>query len=243
MKFLPFLFFIVALNCQAQVVQQKSMKVTEKSVVKDTNGTVYPYNIWTQLMQTGNFSLKPTSLVNPKDEYIIYELTQKEKEDMFVRLPKPKESPYFVTGQPFGEFKTTDINRNKLNLQDMKGKVLVINFWFINCPPCRKEIPELNKLVEKYKDRNDVVFIGIALDDKYDLREFLKTTPFNYTIVDGGSWIASQMGIKGFPTNVVVDQEGIVQFHADGYSMSIPRWIDKTITSLIEKASTPNTPN
>lgn len=240
MKFLTILCLFVALNCQAQVVQQKQLKITEKSIVKDVNGTVYPYNVWTQLMQTGNFSLKPTSLSNPKDEYIIYELTEKEKEARYERMPKPAESPYFVTGQPFGKLKTTDIERNKINLQEMKGKVVVINFWFINCPPCRKEIPELNKLVEKYKDNKDVVFIAIALDDKYDLKEFLKTTPFNYSIVDSGSWIASQMGIKGFPTNVVVDQEGNVQFHADGYSLAIPKWIDKTIDALLDK-NVPNT--
>lgn len=156
-------------------------------------------------------------------------------EEMIKRTPKPKESTYFVTGSPFGKFKTTDINRNKLNLQEMKGKIVVFNFWFINCPPCKREIPELNKLVEKYKDRNDVVFIAVALDEKSDLKDFLKTTPFNYTIVDAGRWIASEIGINTFPTNVVVDQNGIVQFHATGYSLSLPSWIDKTIVSLIEK--------
>ncbi len=117
----------------------------------------------------------------------------------------------------------------------MKGKIVVFNFWFINCPPCKREIPELNKLVEKYKDKNDVVFIAVALDEKSDLKDFLKTTPFNYTIVDAGRWIAAEIGINTFPTNVVVDQNGIVQFHATGYSLSLPSWIDKTIVSLIEK--------
>lgn len=242
MKFLPFLFLFAALNCQAQIVQQKSMKVTEKSLVKDVHGTVYPYAVWIQLLQSGNYGIKPSSFDNSNDEFIIYELTQKDKEEMLKRAPKPKDSPYFTTGQPFGKFKTTDIERNKINLQEMKGKVVVFNFWFINCPPCKREIPELNKLVEKYKDNKDVVFIAIALDDKYDLREFLKSTPFNYTIVDSGRWIASQMGISSFPTNVVVDQEGNVQFHANGYSISLPSWIDKTITSLLEKNQTNTQP-
>ena len=66
-------------------------------------------------------------------------------------MPKPNESKYFTTGKSFGKFKTTDMNGNKINTQDLKGKTIVMNFWFINCPPCRTEIPHLNKLVDKYK--------------------------------------------------------------------------------------------
>lgn len=221
--------------------QPKKIFLTDKSTVKDSSGTVYPYAIWNKLIQTGNYGIKPISNKDPNDEFILYELTEKDKEEMIKRTPKPRESGFFVTGSSFGKFKTTDINRNKLNLQEMKGKIVVFNFWFINCPPCRREIPELNKLVEKYKERKDVVFIAVALDDKSDLLDFLKTTPFNYQIVDGGRWITQGFGITTFPTNVVVDQNGNVQFHATGYSLSLPSWIDKTITSLIEKGSTPIT--
>jgi thiol-disulfide isomerase/thioredoxin len=229
-------------STQTLQAQAKSISLTEKSIVKDSSGTVYPYAIWSKLIQSGNYSIKPVSFVDHNDQFILYVLTEKEKEEMVKRTPKPKESMYFVTGSPFGKFKTTDINRNKLNLQEMKGKIVVFNFWFINCPPCKREIPELNKLVEKYKDRNNVVFIAVALDEKSDLKDFLKTTPFNYTIVDGGRWIAAEIGINTFPTNVVVDQNGIVQFHATGYSLSLPSWIDKTIVSLIDKGSTPSVP-
>ncbi len=224
-------------SSQTLQAQAKQISLTEKSIVKDSSGTVYPYAIWSKLIQSGNYAIKPISFVDPNDQFILYVLTEKEKEEMVKRTPKPKESTYFVTGSPFGKFKTTDINRNKLNLQEMKGKIVVFNFWFINCPPCKREIPELNKLVEKYKDRNDVVFIAVALDEKSDLKDFLKTTPFNYSIVDGGRWIVSEIGINTFPTNVVVDQNGVVQFHATGYSLSLPSWIDKTIASLIEKAN------
>ncbi|MDP3392291.1 TlpA disulfide reductase family protein [Sediminibacterium sp.] len=236
------LFSTQALQAQNLQAQPKKMSLTEKSIVKDSSGTVYPYAIWSKLIQSGNYSIKPVSFVDNNDQFILYVLTEKEKEEMVKRTPKPKESTYFVTGASFGKFKTTDINRNKLNLQEMKGKIVVFNFWFINCPPCKREIPELNKLVDKYKDRNDVVFIAVALDDKSDLKDFLKTTPFNYTIVDGGRWIASEIGINTFPTNVVVDQQGLVQFHATGYSLSLPSWIDKTIASLIDKGSSQSVP-
>ena len=54
-----------------------------------------------------------------------------------------------------------------------------MNFWFINCPPCRAEIPELNKLVDSFKTNDKVVFIAVALDDKQSLETFLEQSPFN----------------------------------------------------------------
>jgi len=138
-----------AQSLQAEPLQgkPKKMSLTEKSIVKDSSGMIYPYAIWSKLMQSGNYSLKPVSFNDDNDQFILFELTEKDKEEMIKRTPKPKESTYFVTGSSFGRFKTTDINRNKLNLQEMKGKIVVFNFWFINCPPCKREIPELNKLV------------------------------------------------------------------------------------------------
>ena len=146
--------------------QNKKIFLTDKSIVKDSSGMVYPYAVWNKLIQTGNYSIKPVSIKDPNDEFILYELTEKDKEEMINRTPKPRESGFFVTGDSFGKFKTTDINRNKLNLQEMKGKIVVFNFWFINCPPCKREIPELNKLVEKYKEVVVLAITSFAINPK-----------------------------------------------------------------------------
>ena len=94
------LFSIQSLQAQA-----KQISLTEKSIVKDSSGTVYPYAIWSKLMQSGNYAIKPVSFVDPNDQFILYELSEKEKEEMIKRTPKPKESTYFVTGSPFGKLK------------------------------------------------------------------------------------------------------------------------------------------
>ncbi|MBK8086975.1 MAG: TlpA family protein disulfide reductase [Chitinophagaceae bacterium] len=87
----------------------------------------------------------------------------------------------------------------KYSLNDLKGKVVVINFWFINCAPCKAEIPQLNKLVKEF-NQDEVVFIAVALDSYSELKDFLKTTPFDYHIIDDGRYFAQGNGVKSYPT-------------------------------------------
>ncbi len=60
------------------------------------------------------------------------------------------------------------------------------------------EIPELNEMAASYKDNKEVIFIGIALDEKYELQEFLKTFPFDYNIIDNGRNLASSYRVSSF---------------------------------------------
>jgi thiol-disulfide isomerase/thioredoxin len=111
---------------------------------------------------------------------------------------------------------------------------VVINFWFINCPPCKQEIPELNELVAKYKDNKDVVFLAIALDDAYDLRNFLKTMPFNYNVVGGGRYYSEKYGVKSYPTHVIIGKDGLIKFSTLGLAANTVYWIEKTIKEQVE---------
>lgn len=116
--------------------------------------------------------------------------------------PKPQTGMVSISGKSFGP-------------QELNGKVVVLNFWFTSCPPCLKEIPELNKLVEEYKGK-DVVFLGLATDDKKAIEEFLKEKPFKYEIIPSATQLMFrflQPDEKGkletkFPTHIVVDRTG-----------------------------------
>jgi thiol-disulfide isomerase/thioredoxin len=226
-KLLLTAFIIIACVCPSSA--QKGSPITESSVVKDTIGNVIPYNIWTRLMITGRYKIK-----SQKDspELVIYRLSDEEYEKVLENLPKPPESKFFRTGGNFTHFKTTDINDNKVNTKNLTGKIIVLNFWFIKCPPCVMEMPELNKLTETYKSDSSVVFFAIALDKKYELEQFLKNTRFGYTIIDDGRFIADQYKITSYPTNVIIDQKGKVYFHSSGLSTSTVHWLKKSIDEL-----------
>ena len=221
---------VVILICFCSANAQNKQPLTESSVVKDTLGAVVPYNIWSSLLITGHYKIKADAKVNT--EFILYRLSDEEYEKTLGTMPKPKESNFFRTGSKFSHFKTTDINGNKINTKNMAGKIIVLNFWFINCPPCRQEMPELNKLSDTYRSDSSIVFLAIALDKKYDLEQFLNGSGFGYTIIDNGRFITDQYHINSYPTNVVVDQNGKVYFHSTGLNVGTIHWLKKSIEEL-----------
>jgi thiol-disulfide isomerase/thioredoxin len=117
----------------------------------------------------------------------------------------------------------------------MQGKIIVINFWFIACAPCRQEIPELNEMVKAYASNPDVVFLAIALDGKPEIETFLEKTPFDYNIIEKGRYIIDQYGVKSYPTHVVIDREGIIRFHTSGLSRKTVSSVQKAIDDIIAK--------
>lgn len=147
-------------------------------------------------------------------------------------MPPPKESSFFRKGERFNLGKMKDIQGAKLDLKENTGKITVVNFWFINCPPCRMEIPDLNELVTKYAS-DSVRFVAVALDGRYELEEFLKGSPFRYQVVDNGRSLAQRYGVQSYPTHVVVDREGKVYFHTTGLSTNTVYWLEKSIKILL----------
>jgi peroxiredoxin len=214
---------------QAQVVKTK---LDENTIVMDSSGYVYPYGIWTKLMQSGKYSLRSINPKEPAKGFVLRELTPEEMKRRDANAAKPKETDYFVTGKKLSDFKLKDMQGTKYRLSDLKGKVVVLNFWFINCPPCKQEIPELNKVVDDYKNK-EVLFLAIALDEYRELSHFLSETSFHYKIVDGGRWFAQNHGVKAYPTHLVLDKEGKVVYHTSGLSTGTIPWLRKTIDGLL----------
>ena len=223
------LFFALAAHAQTDSVKSKK-HANKNSIVRDSAGMVYPYVVWRKMVSSGDYRLKAVDPNN--DDYIIRKLDSAQKEKRLAKMPKPPESSVFTDGEKITSFTARDIDGNKLKLKDLEGKVVVLNFWFIGCPPCRKEIPELNKIAMDYANDPNVVFIAVGLDMRGEIKQFIKTSPLAYHIVDDGRSYADQYGIHLFPTNVVLDKEGKVKFHSVGYAKNTPYWIKKTIDEL-----------
>lgn len=136
-------------------------------------------------------------------------------------------------GDQLDNFTIPDLGGERFTLSEMKGKVVVLNFWFVGCGPCRMEIPHLNELVEKYESE-DVIFMAVALDGASNIKKFLKKKPFTYRIAPEGSSIARMFNITYYPTNMVLDQNGKIAYVSTGYSTAVPPAIDREITKLIK---------
>jgi len=104
-------------------------------------------------------------------------------------------------------FSVTALDGEKLDSTSLRGKVVVLNFWFIGCAPCRVERPGLNQLVSEFKSKN-VVFIAFANDPAEDLRSFFKENPFNYRSVPDAAKIAEAYEVSSYPTHLVIGKDG-----------------------------------
>lgn len=122
-------------------------------------------------------------------------------------------------------FKGITLDGKTIDFAALRGKVVVLNLWFINCPNCIEEIKLLNEVVDSYKDNKDVVFIGLASNPKPDLEKFLKKNPFKYQIIpNAGQFMLFKYGeakkngeyYLGYPTHVVVDKEGRIALKMEG---------------------------
>jgi len=145
-----------------------------------------------------------------------------------------KEAAIEKIGTSAPKYSLRSINGKKLKSKEMEGKVVVLNFWFTTCPPCKKEIPQLNELREKFKDEN-VEFIAVSLDAEYKLSTFLEQQPFTYDIVEDGRWIAEKFEIKSYPSNIIIDQNGTIQFYKIGYKTDIVEMMSYKIKKLLDQ--------
>lgn len=126
----------------------------------------------------------------------------------------PEQVTLLSKGATAPGFRVRGLEGQHLELAMFRGKVLVLNFWFIACPPCREEIPKLNSLVDLFAGQ-EVSFIAFGLDPSQQVKQFLAETQFRYTIVPSSTKVAMKYGVRGAPTHVVVDKAGKV--HWIGY--------------------------
>lgn len=116
-----------------------------------------------------------------------------------------------LIGKKLPQFDFADLDGKIYNFTTTAAKTVVINCWFINCKPCIGEIPQLNLLVKECEQRNDVVFLALALDSSKELRKFLEKTAFGYSVVaNKEQYLLKELEIPTYPTHIIVNKNGIV---------------------------------
>jgi len=184
---------------------------------------------------------KVEAFVNDNDVFKLAYLTKIKEEKMQEMMQNlQNQSTSFdaaLKGKPLPDFVFKDILGNTYTPEDIKGKVVVINFWFINCAPCVEEMPELYKLVKEYENNKDVLFLALTLDEKGSmLNKFLETNVFNYNIIpDSQDYIMNKLQVNSFPTHIVLDKNSNVVFTFSGYTPQVGELIKSSIISFLEK--------
>ncbi|MFC1738670.1 TlpA family protein disulfide reductase [Planctomycetota bacterium] len=119
-------------------------------------------------------------------------------------------------GQPFPELRFESLSGEIVDIGELKGKVVLLDFWAVWCGPCVHEMPEIVSLYRQYHD-DGFEIIGISLDQNRDkLESYLRDNQITWPqYFDGKGWnndIARRFGVRGIPTTVLLDKAGVVQF-------------------------------
>ena len=128
-------------------------------------------------------------------------------------LPSYRHGEASVAGKRAEDF-ALNLNGKPAHLSDLRGKVVVLNFWGTWCPPCVEETPELNRLQKYIASRNGVV-LGVAADEDQAVYEkFLRDQGVNFPTYrdpktkDNHSPIAESYGTSMIPETYIIDRQG-----------------------------------
>jgi len=149
-----------------------------------------------------------------------------------------------MLGKVAPDFTAITLSGKEITLSELRGKVVLLNFWFLGCMPCQKEFPDLNKLTEEYPE---VEIVSVALNEKPALLEHIevwgeshyKLSAFYsffgdelfYEIIPNGEKIIAQYNFTGYPINFFIDQEGLIR-SLSRYTEPRPKNYEKLSTEL-----------
>lgn len=150
-----------------------------------------------------------------------------------------KEPEPIPEGSPAPEWSMPTLTGDTIRLADLKGKVVLLDFFYKSCAPCCAAMPVLQSLYDKYKDKG-FVMLGIdPIDDPIEdeMADFLAKRGINYTILFSERELAETYHVSGYPTLYFLDREGkIAKMHV-GYGKGMEEELEADLVKLLEKQS------
>jgi peroxiredoxin len=201
------LFFIISINSFAQSPDSAKLPAqTTRYLLPD--GKIVGADKLDSVLASWNH--RPFSMVHYDDKPGIIGLLP-QTAAMKKQYADERMTSNVMLNQLAPDFELPDIYGQKHRLSELKGKVVVLNFWFTSCAPCRAEMPELDS-VKKYSDPQKVIFLALALDNAAAVRSFLHIQEFDYDLLPNARAVHAAYKITSCPTSMVVDKSGVIRF-------------------------------
>ena len=220
------------------VTTKTAYSVDENSLIKDSSGRQITKIEFYEAVISGNFQFKPV-----KDKYgniVEYLLIRCEKKDNNTKINFTSSSQCAPTtvlavGQLAPDFYGKDMSDTAIyDFNYYKGrKVVVLNFWFTTCAPCIKELSDLNRIYDRYKDRADIVFIAPTFEFPDNIEPFLAAHPFHYNILPEAYEAIKSYKAVAYPLNVIIDFDGRISYISAGGLPGIEFLLDRKIRDLL----------
>ena len=182
---------VLALSAAISLAQTKP---APKEIFRDSDGNLVSNNEFVDI-RMANF--------NYPDATIIKTLDDGTKEFRLQKIPQE--------GMSAPSFAARTLDGRSISLAELRGKVVVLSFWFIGCPACRSMEPQLNEFKARFTG-SDVVFLAMTTDPKDELEKYLKKVRFDYVQAADAKEAMSRFSFRGFPKNIVIDKQGKIVY-------------------------------
>ena len=236
MKQIIYLCFCLFTLCiTAQTPEAEEIVIDETTTIIDTDGKKTTILAVMDKLESGTHDLEPVfNTDGTLKEAKLIKLSPEEIQAMNASMEALEKEDMEKIGTIVPDFSFKDMNGKTYSKADLKGKVVVMNFWFIQCQPCVMEMPDLNKLVSKYKNNKNVVFLAPTFNEKDAVASFLKKITFNYTIAPNAESTVQSFGINSFPTSFVMDKEGKYELYLSGGIEHVNEPLELAIESALK---------
>ncbi|MGD6834455.1 redoxin domain-containing protein [Sutcliffiella halmapala] len=120
--------------------------------------------------------------------------------------------PASANGEKAVDFKVESMGGNKVRLSDSLGKPVIINFWTTWCPPCKKEMPEIQRFYEDYKDEVDVLAVNITSNEVNQsvVEKYVATGGFTFPILFDKEGLFRYYEVLDMPATFFIDEDGVI---------------------------------
>lgn len=140
------------------------------------------------------------------------------------------------TGKPAPDFVLKSDAGQNLRLSELRGQVVLVNFWASWCPPCRQELPLLNDLYSRYRAAG-FTLLGVNVDeDRKNAVTLLTRTALRFpTLFDADKAVSRLYGVDTMPTTLLIDRGGRVRYVHRGYRSGFEKKYEEQVRELLKE--------
>lgn len=199
-KWYSYYYYEISLSSNFKPLNEKSELITKDKFLNElTTGKYVPIEV-----KSDSLSI-----------YKLYSLSPDVNKSISTTIKNTATSAYNfykMEGVKFPDFEVSSLDGKDYNNESLLGKITILKTWFVACKPCIEEMPELNKLVEKYSDSKNIQFISLALDKKESLQAFLNKKEFKYEVIaEQENLIQDKLNLRAYPTHLIIDEDGNIE--------------------------------